>query len=268
MEESDLRDQLLGRGLSPRTAHLYLREIGRARKWCEPNGHDLERLPLRHVLEYVDTRPFTFSTRKMTRDALRHLWEITGYPSPPVKAIRVPKRPRAVCKALDEDDARILGKAARDRGDDAGLATCLGLYQALRRQEIAELRWEAFDGKRWMTVTGKADITATIPVHAVVAELLEAKGWQHEGYLFPGNGGGPSSAARIWVWIRRVSDEAGVGQVAAHRLRHTALATANDATGDLRSVQAFARHADPRTTAGYTRATTRRLRAVVDAIDY
>jgi integrase len=268
MDDSDIRDHLLGRGLSPRTAHLYLREIGRARRWCEAHGHDVERLALRQVLDYVETRPFTFSTRKMTRDSLRHLWEITGHPDPPVKAIRVPRRPRAVCKALDEGDARILGKAARARGDDPGLATCLGLYQALRRQEIATLRWECFDGRGWLTVTGKADITATIPVHPVVVDLLEAKGWQREGYLFPGQYGGPSSPARIWVWIRRVSDEAGVGQVAAHRLRHTALATANDATGDLRTVQAFARHADPRTTAGYTRATSTRLKAVVEAIDY
>ncbi|HEV2071117.1 MAG TPA: tyrosine-type recombinase/integrase [Acidimicrobiales bacterium] len=267
MDDSDLWDQLLARGLSPRTAHLYRAEINRARRWCEEHGHDVERMTLRAVLAYAQTRPFTFSTRKMARDALRHLWDITGHPEPAHKAIRVPKRPRAVCKALEEDDARILGKAARARGDDAGLATCLALYQGLRRQEIATLRWECFDGRGWVTITGKADITATIPVHVVVAELLEARGWQHEGWVFPGNHG-PSSSARIWLWIRKVTEEAGVGEIACHRLRHTAIATANDATGDLRSVQAFARHADPRTTAGYTRATTRRLRAVVDAIDY
>lgn len=267
MDDSDLWDQLLARGLSPRTAHLYRAEINRARRWCEERGHDVERMTLRAVLEYAETRPFTFSTRKMARDALRHLWEITGHPDPPYKAIRLPKRPRAVCKALDEADARILGKAARARGDDAGLATCLALYQGLRRQEIARLRWESFAGRGWLTITGKGDVTATIPVHSVVVELLEAKGWRREGWVFPGQRG-PSSAATIWVWIRKVSDEAGVGEIASHRLRHTAIATANDATGDLRSVQAFARHADPRTTAGYTRATTKRLRAVVDSIEY
>lgn len=51
-------------------------------------------------------------------------------------------------------------------------------------------------------------------------------------------------------------------------LRHTALATANDATRDLRAVQEFARHARPETTALYTRVTARRLMEVAMSIDY
>ena len=53
-----------------------------------------------------------------------------------------------------------------------------------------------------------------------------------------------------------------------HRLRHTALATANDRLGDLRAVSLFARHARVETTMIYTRTTARKLRQVVSALEY
>ena len=74
--------------------------------------------------------------------------------------------------------------------------------------------------------------------------------------------------ATIWNWVQEVACEAGIGEIGVHQLRHTALATANDETGDLRSVQTFARHADPATTSGYTRTTNARLVSVVEALDY
>jgi site-specific recombinase XerD len=51
-------------------------------------------------------------------------------------------------------------------------------------------------------------------------------------------------------------------------LRHTMLTEANDRSGDLRTVQEIARHMRPETTAGYTRASDRRLRNAVAAICY
>ena len=148
-----------------------------------------------------------------------------------------------------------------------GLAVVLGLYQALRREEIASLRWDAFEDGR-LKVTGKGDKTARIPIHPVVAELL-IQHPRHSPFLFPGRFGDHVTPATIWEWARKVGREAGVPMpVRPHELRHTCLATANDRTGDLRAVQSFARHTKPQTTAGYTRASKRRLDAVVQAIDY
>jgi integrase len=59
-----------------------------------------------------------------------------------------------------------------------------------------------------------------------------------------------------------------VDNVTPHRLRHTSLSTAQDNTGNLRAVMAFARHARPETTMGYTRTTARQLMSVMEAIDY
>jgi site-specific recombinase XerD len=76
------------------------------------------------------------------------------------------------------------------------------------------------------------------------------------------------ATATIWAWVRLVAEEAGLPPVAPHVLRHTCLSAANDATGDLRAVQALAGHAKVETTSGYSRAGKRRLEAAVAAIDY
>jgi hypothetical protein len=144
------------------------------------------------------------------------------------------------------------------------LAVVIGLYLGLRRFEIAKLRWADFDDG-WLRVVGKGDVEATIPVHPVVTAYLDRLA-DECAFVFPGSSGGSVCPATIWNWVREVSQEAGLPQVTTHVLRHTALATGNDETGDLRSAQDFARHAEPGTTSGYTRSTKRRLVAFSDAI--
>jgi integrase len=48
--------------------------------------------------------------------------------------------------------------------------------------------------------------------------------------------------------VKLVAREAGVEDVAPHRLRHVAVATVNDNTGNLRAAQDFARHMDSSST--------------------
>lgn len=267
--DDDYREYLFSLGLSPRTIDEYGRELSRAMSWMGGRGHDLATAAPSVVAAYAETRACSWSTRKVVRSALGHWWTMTGRPCPPVRAIRVPPKPRPRCRALDEDDSRILAKAARTRGDDPGLAVALMLYAGLRRAEVATLRWECFDPPmEWVTVHGKLDVEATIPVHLRLRALLVAKG-RATGYLFPGRfPDRPSTSHRIYHWVRRVAEEAGVPDVAPHRLRHVALSSALDATGDLKHVAGFARHRDSRSVDTYTRLTNHRLRAVVEALDY
>lgn len=144
----------------------------------------------------------------------------------------------------------------------------LGLYLGLRAFEIAQVRWEDFSFEfRRFHVVGKGAKSATLAVPEPLRQALEARG-ASAGFLFPGRIDGHVHPATIRLWARRFAAEHGVTRTNPHRLRHTCLATANDNTGDLRAVQAFARHARPETTAGYTRATWRRLEWVAQAIDY
>lgn len=268
-EESAFEEHLYGLGLSQRSVGEYVHELVRARSWMAENGHDLATVPPSVVAAYAGTRAPSWSTRKVVRAALRHFWTMTKRGDEPSGAIRVPPKPRGRCRALEEDDSATLALAARSRGDDPGLAVALMLYAGLRRAEVATLRWECFDPTlAWMTIRGKLGVESTLPVHPRLQILLADKG-RSTAYVFPGRTAGrPSSSHRIYHWVRLVAEEAGVPDVAPHRLRHVAISTVNDQTGDLRAAQDFARHADPRTTAIYTRTTKRRLAAAVAAIDY
>ncbi|MDQ3575298.1 MAG: tyrosine-type recombinase/integrase [Actinomycetota bacterium] len=245
---------------------LYVRTIRNAERWFEHHGLSLATATAVEVADYLATQSRTWSVRNLLRAALTHYWDITGHADPPLRAMRVPSKPRMVCRALDPGDARILAKAARAHGGSAGMAAVLGLYMGLRREEIAGVRWDDFSESE-LRVIGKGEKQADLPLHPVVLELL-AEHPRRGPWLFPGEGRDHVHPATVWQWIRDLAQAAGVGLVSTHILRHTCLATANDATGDLRAVQEFARHARPETTANYTRASAQRLDAVMRSIDY
>jgi integrase/recombinase XerD len=262
-----LRDQLAERGLSPRTIREYVRVIADAERWCRARGETLKTAGPSLIADYAASKPRSYSTQNIMRAALAAFWETTGRRRPPTWAIRVPSKPRGRCLAVTEAEALALEQAAVARGDRKGLVVLCGLYLALRREEIAALRWDSFsDG--WLRVVGKGDRTADLPVHPVLEAAL-ASADHSSPWVFPGRfAGQPIHPATAWSWTREVALAAGIGLVRTHQLRHTALATANDATGDLRGVQVFARHASPETTAIYTRVGPRRLRKVMLSIDY
>lgn len=265
-----LHRELAAVGLSDRTVIQYARFIQTAERWFLEQGWRLATAAPHQVIAFLDTLSPSWSSRNLARAALTRYWELVGRPDPPLRAIRVPPKPAMVCRALDEDDARRLAVAARARHDRHGLAILLGLYQGMRREEIATTRWDAVsaDGL-WLTVIGKGAKTRRIPLHPVTLEALAAtpRGPGDE-WVFPGRFGGHVTPATVWEWIREVAAEAGVDAVQPHQLRHTCLATQNDRTGDLRAVRAFAGHAKPETTSGYTRARDEALRKVSAALDY
>jgi integrase len=262
------RRHLYERGLGRRTVDVYARLIVRAEAWCEEHGADLATAEPELVQEWVEAEvPRSTSSRRQARSALDHYWCMTERPAPPLWAIRVPKTPLYVCRALDEGDATTLARAARARGDRRGLAVLLGLYVALRASEIAAVRWGDVGGG-WLKVIGKGDQPAELPLHPIVIEALDRLAHDDGTWVFPGRFGGPVHPTTVWTWARAVADEAGLGHVPTHVLRHTCLATANDATGNLRATSSFARHRKLSTTAIYTRTTARRLRSVVEALDY
>ena len=266
-------EALAALGLSQLTVYTYERLLARVERALAEIGSDLERVTAPELRAVAADFPRSHATLTQLRGALRAAWEVLGRRDPPLWAIRTPKKPRMRCRALTEDQARALEAAAAARGDRVGLAVLIGLYAALRREEIASLRWEDFspgeDGTPfgWATVTGKGDVTAPVPIHPVLRAEL-ARHAKPSGPLFPGTGRDHVHSATIWEWTKRVAHAAGLPDVTTHQLRHTALTEALDRSHDLRTVQAFARHSKPETTAGYTRVTGRRLVEVASSIDY
>lgn len=265
MDADDFQTYLRRRGMSQSTAALYARMARAFDARCRRLGTTAAAIDLPELDELVAQIPRTRSSRQQLRSVLGHLWAFHGR-SGPLDAIEVPSKPRMRSRALDEGPALHLERMARLSGYPEGTAVLLGLYGALRRTEIATLRWSSLaDG--WLHFVGKGSVSASIPLHPVPLAALLAVERRGE-YVFPGlRDQGHVSPTTIWLWTKHVGERAGL-VVTTHQLRHTALTTALDRTHDLRAVQELARHARPETTAGYTRVNARRLTAIVAAIDY
>lgn len=259
------RDYLVGLGLALKTITAYLGQLDRTLVAANRRGIDLVSATATEITLLAGEIPNTTSSRRQLRTVLKHFWEYHERPNPPLKAIRVPRSPRGRFRGLEPDEATLLAKTALD-WYPRGTAVLCGLYLALRREEIAALRWDRFDrDMEWYTVHGKGNVIAELPVHPILVGQLKPTAYK---WAFPGRSGGHVTPATIWNWVREVADRAGVGKLHPHQLRHTAIATINDATGDLRTAQAFARHARPETTAIYTRTTAARLQAACESLDF
>lgn len=260
-------DHLLGLGLARRTVTYYVRRAESADGWLLEHGSDLRRANASLIAAYASTLPNSHSTRGQVASALGHYWQWVARPNPPIRAIRVPTQPTMLCRALEPETASHLKMIACGWWPE-GISVLMGLYLALRREEIACSEWGRFDlPMEFYTVTGKLSKTATLPVHPVLRAQLE-RHRRPSGWIFQGRFGGHVTPATIWDWTRLVAVEADIPYLTTHQLRHTALATANDNLGDLRAVMEFARHSDPGVTSGYTRTTLIRLQDVVASLKY
>jgi integrase/recombinase XerC len=173
-----------------------------------------------------------------------------------------------VCRAITDQQIDYVIKVATGWWPK-GTVVLVGMTLALRRFEIAKMEWSRFDSDlTWYRVTGKYSKTATLPVHRHLITELEGRNINGTPWVFPGRVDGHINPATVGAWTAEVGRAAGVPHLLPHELRHTTLAVANDETGDLRSVMAFARHSKPSTTVGYTRTTATKLRAVSDALGY
>lgn len=152
---------------------------------------------------------------------------------------------------------RALLAAATNPRDKAILWLLFGL--ALRRGEVASLDLEHVQGDKIM-IQGKGKrerepLTIPAPVQAALAAWIEVRGTS-PGPLFLSHDRA-HAATRLSAWavndlVGRLAARAGLPHVRPHGLRHAAVTAALEAThGDVRAVQRFARHADPRTTVRY-----------------
>lgn len=261
------RRYLFSLGLSSRSVAVYVRLILRAEAWCEPLGCDLDNVAPEALQEWAETLARSTSSRRQARSALTHYWRMTGRVDSPTWVVRVPRQPIYVCRALEVEEATALEAAARARDDHKGLAVLAGLYLAFRVSETAGMRWGDIGGG-WIKVIGKGNQPAELPLHPVLATALDRLPRRCDVFVFPGRFGTSVHPATCWQWIRQVADEAGLGKVPSHRLRHTSITVANEQSENTRAVQAFARHQRLSTTALYARVSTVRLTLVVGSLDF
>lgn len=263
------RDHLLGQGLSEKTVTTYVAKVELVSGWCRERGVHLTSLTPSQAVEVAKLVPASASSRRQLRTALRHYWDMIGVKGPE-KAIRVPPKPSPRWRGLEPDDAALLVKAAKG-WHPQGTAVLAGMYLALRREEIAIMEWSRFDDfYTWYTVTGKFDLTDSLPVHPGLQDQLSAVRMMNKGeWVFPGSRGRAHvTPMTVTNWVDEVARAAGLGHIHPHQMRHTAIAMVNDTTGDLRTAQVFARHRRIESTQVYTRTTAEKLERAVEALDY
>lgn len=197
------------------------------------------------------------------RSWFRFLVEVGVRADNPTERIDRPATPRRVPHPVTTPElAQLLRRVNRRRTRSMIL---LAAYQGLRVHEIAKVRSEQFRGDR-LEVLGKGGHAASLPVHALVADLAAGfgpVGWWFPSYTDPAR---PVTSHNVSRVVSETMSRAAVPG-SAHSLRHwygTEILTA--AGGNLRTAQQLLRHASPATTAIYTLITDGQLRAAVNAL--
>lgn len=164
---------LVADGLSRKTREIYVLHLVRCLRWADANEVDLRTASAVEVSTLAGT--FPLSARRHLRSTLSRYWRGVGRDLPPLRAIRVPPKKRYSCRALSDGDAAAMVKLSRGWYPQ-GTAALLGFYLGLRATEIAAVRWDRLDEQMaFYTVTGKFDVTATLPVHPALAVELELR---------------------------------------------------------------------------------------------
>lgn len=257
------------RGYAPKTVKMYSGWENRLAAWCRDEQTTLRRVTGPQIRAFCDTFPNTYSSRSAFRNALNVLWRfLERRDECPTWAVRVPREPVGICRALPDMAVEKLLTTAQEFGDVQYAIVCLLYYGALRRSEAALLPWTATEIEAgWLRFVGKGNRERRVPMHPKVADAL-ARLPRKSAWVFPSPRfrGRPMSPATLNLWMRVMAAAAGLGWVTPHQLRHTALARANDELGDIRAVAEFAGHANVRTTMRYTRTKDARLQDVLGVL--
>jgi integrase/recombinase XerC len=195
--------------------------------------------------------------------------------NPAVRAIRTPRLPRSVPKALTEGDARDVVDKVAVLSDESWIARrdtafVLLLYGCgLRISEALALKRGDVPLREALMVTGKGNKQRVVPVLPVVAEAVAAYAaacpYRGEALspLFVGARGKPLDPGVMQRQMRRLRAHLGLPETATpHALRHSFATHLLAGGGDLRTIQELLGHASLSTTQRYTEVDAFRLAAV------
>ena len=166
-----------------------------------------------------------------------------------------------------------LGKLLAECGPDLKDAVLTMYHTALRHRELTGLAWDDIDweGRRLRIRHAKTGASErggemqTVPVSDAVYLILERRQATRNGsdLIFPTATGKQDENLRRK--IQRAAENAGLGHMTVHDLRHTALTHLGERF-PLSIVQKIARHSDPRMTAKYVHPSAESERAAVNAL--
>ena len=276
-----LRDE---RRCSANTIRAYLTDLAAARAFAAERGRPDPRawstdLLRAHLARCTDgrsgrARPATLARKQ---SALRALFDWMRRDEPdlpdPTAALRAPKLPKSLPRALDVD--RVLAMLAPPRSEDlralrdhAAMLLMYGL--GLRLAEAAALADQDLDLEaRTARVLGKGGKERIVPVPGGCVPALAAyRAARPQGagrYFLVGRGGDRISVRTLARLVDRAALRAAGEHVSPHQLRHSFATHLLAGGANLREIQALLGHASLSTTQRYTQVTAERLFAVYDS---
>lgn len=267
------------KGWSPRTRETYSRRARNADAWLVDNrGVSLLFASPKDLQAYLFSTPPTARNRNNLRQALvgfgafavdRGLAQVNS-------ALGLPRLPEPVSipKALEGSVAQRIDVAARTLPLMERCLVLTFLYAGLRKSEARLLEWSMFDeGFTFIRFAGKRGRIREVPIHEVLQPELRL--WrsitEEARWVFPSprrtRQGHPISDTTVRYILNDVGDLAGI-RLHPHLLRHTVATAMLEAGGNLREVQEFLGHSDPKTTSVYTRVRPTRLAEAVGRIRF
>jgi len=280
------------RRLSPLTLAAYDRDLTQFFTFLTghfgavPGLDDLKALGPRDLRAFLASRRSDgTSSRSLARtlSAIRTLFRFLEkrgiLDNAAVAAVRTPKIPRSLPKALNVADAAALVEAEPVSGageqpqwvlarDTAVIILLYGCGLRISEALGLNLR-EAPRGDRddTLTITGKGGKTRIVPVlpaaREAIAEYLGLCPFalDPDGPLFVGVKGGRLNARNIQLVLQRMRGALGLPETATpHALRHSFATHLLQAGGDLRTIQELLGHASLSTTQVYTEVDREHLR--------
>ncbi len=238
----------------------------------QPGLADLARLEAQDFRSWLARRAADGLARSSTARAMstvrsffRHLDRTGRVSNPAVAAVRAPRSPSPVPRALTADDALDLVAAAGEEHAAPWIAArdsalFLLLYGAgLRIGEALSLTQRAAPREGVLTVTGKGDKQRIVPILPVVADAVAEYRKicpfrpGPNAPLFLGARGGPLNPGVVQRTMRGLRAMLGLPPSATpHALRHSFATHLLAGGGDLRTIQELLGHASLSTTQRYT----------------
>lgn len=288
----DWRAWLVGeRRASPHTLDAYGRDMAAFLAFMAehlgfpPGLNDLGALRVADFRSWLTRRAGDGLTRTSTARAMstvrgffRFLDRRGQLHNPALAAVRTPKVPKSVPKALDIAEALETVEAVADFADELWIAkrdvaVLTLLYGCgLRIGEALALNRNQAPADDSLRVTGKGNKERIVPVLPVVRDAIAdylatcPYGLEPDGPLFVGARGKRLSARVVQLQMQKVRLMLGLPETATpHALRHSFATHLLAGGGDLRTIQELLGHASLSTTQRYTDVDSARLLAVYNA---
>ena len=247
---------------SPATRRAYTAGLRRWFAWCDHHDQDpLEATRVAIDLWLVDLEKcgLAASSRGTMLTPLRawYRWLVDeGHmQADPTVRIRTPRPEDNAQPALTRNQISVLLAHAQKVGGISPAMVGLLFVNGLRVSElcaadVTDLSWSAHH--RILTVQGKGAKVVDVPLPPVVVYAIEEHLEGRElGPLLLNAAGGRLTRFSVRDRLATLCRQAGVPVVSPHALRRTGIQLQLADGVPLRTVQAWARHADPKTTARY-----------------